>query len=126
MNAGMPPMAHTPGPWHVVECASPDCWCALIEADVEDVDGDKTIISSGSLRKHNALVVAQAPRLLELCIKFNNLYGHLWDVVDPGGYGMLSPESVAKYDELHREMNRAIADATGRDAWVSLDEDNNA
>lgn len=60
---------HTPGPWRVAECGTRGCWCRTIVADVPDIlddeDSDFHIISSGSLRKHNANLVAAAPELLD-------------------------------------------------------------
>lgn len=60
---------HTPGPWRVAECGTKGCWCRTIVADVPDIvddgDSDFHIITSGSLRKHNANLVAAAPELLE-------------------------------------------------------------
>lgn len=52
---------HTPTPWHVECCTEgPSCWCRLIFADVDDVEGDKAIITSGSLRAHNAEFIVRA------------------------------------------------------------------
>ena len=53
-------MSHTPGPWKVVPCgAQNDCWCRVVEGP-----GDEVIVSSGSVEKKNAALIAAAPDLL--------------------------------------------------------------
>lgn len=60
----MSTVQHTPGPWRVEECGAADCWCRIIVSDVPDAEDDFTVINAGSLRAHNAALIAAAPDLL--------------------------------------------------------------
>lgn len=51
--------------------------------------------------------------LLDVVKRFWSMYGHLWDLVEPEGAGFLSPESVAKYDEIHGRARAVLAKVKG-------------
>lgn len=116
----------TPGPWRL----DPN-W----PLDVQNADGSLEISTCGDSGLvdampapieeafANARLIAAAPRMAEVLAKFSGLYGTLWDLSEPDGHGMLSPESVALYDEIHREVNRVLADATGTQPWWTGEDD---
>ncbi|EZP51433.1 hypothetical protein [Delftia sp. RIT313] len=49
---------------------------------------------------------AKLKAICEAAKGMSNLYGHLWDL--EGGHGMLSPESVQKYDKAHEALDAAL------------------
>lgn len=56
---------------------------------------------------------AAVAELIEAAKEFSDLYGYLWDVVEPDGAGFLSPESVKKYDDAHGKLMAALASCVG-------------
>lgn len=94
--------AHEKDGWHIADCSM---------GETQTEDGTENIPHREQLA--NARLIASAPELLEACQKFSAMYGALWDTVDPEGGGLLSHESVKKYDDVHEEMSAAIAKATG-------------
>lgn len=53
---------------------------------------------------------AAVAELIEAAKDFSNLYGHLWDTNDGGGW--LSAESCEKYDKAHGKLHEALAKAS--------------
>lgn len=96
---------HTPGPWWI---------------EGRHVVAHKGVVVRPSAvyddQEYDLKLVSAAPDLLDACQRFSELYGNLWDTVDPEGGGWLSAESVKLYDEVHELMSKAIAKATGGEA----------
>lgn len=50
--------------------------------------------------------IARLKVVCEAARGMSKLYGQLWDLED--GYGMLTPESVQKYDKAHEVLDSAL------------------
>ena len=92
-------MKHSKLPWRKLDCGTPDCWCACIEADeLDDLGEPYVVISAGSTKKEDIDFILRA------CNNFRDLTGALETILELFKNGNIVVHSWHDVSIAHRVL----------------------